>query len=46
MIKNTTIIIGLDIVRSDSGLGHTRKRTDTFLFWWGYRGILRQLVGE
>ena len=46
MIKNTIIMIGLDIVRSDSGLGHTRERTDTFLFWWGYGGILRLLVGE
>jgi len=28
-------------VRSGRGLGHKRERTDTFLFWWGSRGILR-----
>jgi len=30
---------------SDSWLGHRRERTDTFLFWWGYGGTLRLLVG-
>jgi len=32
--------LGLNIVRSDSGLGHTRERIDTFVFWWGYQGII------
>ena len=28
----------MDIVRSDSGLGHTRERTDTFFVLAGIRG--------
>jgi len=30
--------LGLDIVRSDSGLWHTKERTDTFFVLVGIRG--------
>jgi len=43
MIKNTIIMIETGYC---CRLAHTRERTDTFLFWWGYGGILRLLVGE
>ena len=42
--------MGLDIVRSDSGLGHTREMNDTFFVLVGIRGNLeaarRRVMGS